>query len=519
MLSTYYNRNNIATYIVYALVFMYVVIMTSLTPLQLDDLAFMNLYLEKSGGYEGLSIKGIVGFFESMRENDNSRISNQLAPIFALVTPFKQIFPILNGLCVCGIIWIISKWCKREKSQLFILCVWVTMVLFLPWRDQLFCQDFALNYIFAGFITLYDVYLICKFEKRGWKLTNLFYVIFVSILAGGWHEGFAFPTLGGLFICAFRHNFKMTRFWYTVVFLYFISALFFALSQGMLDRMGREDNIIGIYSYLRMIFTLCLPLILYITVLLVMAKDKSPKPIFKIIFANNVTIVFFISSILACIIFIIFDHSARTAFYPCLSAIIVFFMLINHIKIRIHKFVHTFIYVFCGLFLSIQAVSSLIWQYKLYEENRIIMKLIKESKTGTIFYDMILPEDIPFYTLFFPSRSVWESRVQMRYLRIFFNNNSVAIVPEELRDARSDNNHSLGDGLYIHNDKLYSDEDFSAAENDKNLYFNIEMKNGKKIYYQSGFLVKFINDYGKDLYYIRIPRIDTSEIKSLILIN
>lgn len=514
-----YNPAGVGKCIIYAIIFLYVVIMISLTPLQLDDLFFMRLYLDNSEGYEGISFNALWKFVEYMRDNDNTRIGNLLAPIFAIVAPFKQIFPFLTGFCVCGIVYLISYWSDRNKTPIYILLIWTIMILFLPWRDQIFCQDFALNYIFSSFITLYNVYLITRFEKRGWSGMSFCYTIFITILAGGWHEGFAFPTIGGLLICMVLHRFKMSWYWYGVVAIYLVSALIFGLSPGIIDRAGRKFIIIDNYIYLRLFINLVLPIMLYLVTLYLILINRNRKEYLKRFLLNDIVIVFFFASMLSFTLNVLFDYSSRTAFYPNLCSIIVIFVMINWKHERFVKSVNLLVASVCTVILLIQGWSSIMWQYKLYQENKIVMKGLAASKTGTFFYDRILPSDIPIYTLFFPSRSVWETRAQIKYLKIFLKDDLAAVVPTSLKNANINDGKDIGNGFYMYEGKIITNNNMLNNECDKVIYFDVELTDGIKLSKRDGYITRFTNDHSQILYYCQLPKIDSSKIKSITLVK
>lgn len=500
--------------LMYFFIFSFVVAMTYLTPIQLDDLAFINLYLEHSEGNDGISLKGIIGFFQSMRENDNSRISNQLAPIFALVTPFKQLFPLFNGLCICGIIWIISKWCGAPRHPFFILCLWFAMVVFLPWRNQLFCQDYALNYIFAGFITLFNIYILFKYEREGWTGIRFFVAILLSILAGGWHEGFAIPTLTGLFVYGVVNKMKKSQQWYVIVSIYLLSAIIFGLSEGMINRAIKEQTSPMTINYFKLTADLILPIISYVALLIMLIFKKASRFLISLV-NDSIVQIFFVASIISFLLSIVFDHTARTSFYPVLSTIIVWSVIITKNKtVFLSKKIKQILSIILFLVWSFQAISSIVWQYRLYKDNDNIMKDYREYKNSTIFYDIVMPEKIPLYTLYFPSKSIWVTTFQFKCLGDYLHNENVAVVPTALKNASTSNSRSLGNHFFEKNGAIFTDKDYFRGY-EYMVFFNIKMKNGMYLYDMPSFSIPYQNEFGENFYYYKIFKQSGSEIQSI----
>lgn len=515
------KRRRLLELLLYFIIFSYITIMSMLTPLVIDDILFMNMYLENSGGSTNFSLKGILGFIEVMRKYDNSRISNMFAPICALVTPFKQLFPFFTGLCVCGCVRIISIWSNKSQSPFATFLIWMTILIFLPWRNNIFSQDYSLNYVFGSFITLLNIYFIVNHEKKGWKASNFCGIIILSIVAGGWHEGFAVPTIFGLFVCTIFNRFKRSPQWYAILATYFISAIAFGLSEGMINRAIIEQTTPIPLVYYKLIADLFVPIILFLCVMVGCVYKKGRK-ILKKIFCNDVVVIFFFTCIIASIISIKFDHTARTAFYPDLCAIIVVFVAFSQIGIkdyvtceRNRRWIKYLIgFLFSGIWL-IQGASSIYWQHIFYEENKEIMKGISESKTGTFFYDITMPEEVPIYTLYFPSKSNWVTEMQLRSVRDYLSNDMASIVPTALRLARIENSRNIGNGFYENGGAIFTAINYNPTR--KFVYFDLMLKDGRMLYNKPAFDSVYINEYGDKYHYYKIYNINSSEIQSLTI--
>lgn len=194
-----------------------------IVPFCLDDFMYINRW-NYATDHEHFGIDAWVKFIKHNRAVDNFRIGNMLAPFAVYFQSTQLLFPIFTGGCVSAIVYIIKRLVAgmdtSENSFLY-STIWISMVLCLPWGNLLFIADFALNYIWAAAINLWALWLLFKAleTKPGkWRLLSL---LFLSFIAGGWHEGFALPTLCGLAMLALVRKGRLSA----VFFLFFYCLL------------------------------------------------------------------------------------------------------------------------------------------------------------------------------------------------------------------------------------------------------------------------------------------------------
>ena len=75
------------------------------------------------------------------------------------------------------------------------------------------------------------------------------------------------------------------------------------------------------------------------------------------------------------------------------------------------------------------------WQARYRRETDYIMALLDASPSGTVFYDISLPQRAPWYTFGMPVGHMWRSPWHYALLWSYYITPSIAVVPENLRYA------------------------------------------------------------------------------------
>ena len=188
---------------VLAAVFLFYSLMIVWGPIMIDDWVFLSRFEQAGGNMFSLAaINGAV---------DNLRISNLVEPYVLVSSPWKEIFPWVNGLAVAYLVWAAGYFISgRRIPQAHLLCfIWLGVTLFIPWRNFLFVRDYALNYPCSAALAL--VFVLCMFRWRrklseqGFQssirgIAALVGLCIFAILFGGWHEAPALASLTGFFV-------------------------------------------------------------------------------------------------------------------------------------------------------------------------------------------------------------------------------------------------------------------------------------------------------------------------------
>lgn len=497
-----------------------------LTPYLLDDLNFISIYKSLNHGQENFSPEGFFQYFKTLRVIDNTRISNLLSPFSTIIFPFNKIFSFTSAFVYIGIIVLIRKIGGYNRYKFsFTAIIWLLLTVFLPWRDNLFVADYALNYIYSGFVTLLYIYLLIDFERNGYYNSyRIFVLTILAIAAGGWHEGYAFPTISGLCVWIMLSRFRVSREFWGIVLIYIISSLFFALSPAMFDRVIKES---GEHFYVIRIFKLIIDLILpFVTVfiLITLTLFTKGRSLLKPLIHNPYFIIFAIAMILSTLISIPFSHSPRQSFYPTICALIVIVILFKNIFYRwrsYHFILQRLIPALCIIICVTHAAVCIPWMYKFNQEYKTIISLFKNNpKNSTVFYDIIFPEEVPIYTLYFPCRSQWITSFHLGSLGVYLNRKDCVVVPTSLKDASVKNSIDInGDGtIYRKGNAIWfkRPEDMYCFMGG---YFLIKLTNGKTLTYHPAFTRTFKTTYGDSIEYIKPFNISANEIAKIKLVN
>lgn len=399
-------------------------LMSLFTPLQLDDYQFIGVWHELTGGSDSFSWGTWADFIDTIRRNDNMRLSNVLSPISTLFNPWRSLFPWLSGLIYALVIVMSMKLGGVTRQRGFWAAVtWALMVLFLPWRNQLFVRDYMLNYLWSAGATLFAVILALRtLERRGFLPA-----LIMAVIAGWWHEGFALPVVAGMAVLTVLRRFHTGWRWLTVMTVYGVVGLGVFICPGMIARISLEFTTEPALSAIgRRIISLSLVgLAVCVSLVYVFMRHRR-------IFSSPAFVVIFTAMIVSTIIALSARPSDRTTFFPELCAIIVLLTVFSPVSVkpRLAAVAGTVTWALC----TAQGIWAVTWQHRLFVENGKIMALF-DGKAGTVFYDTILPEEVPFSTLKFPARTLWLEPFAYRCLDNVLEGEGAVVVPTDLREA------------------------------------------------------------------------------------
>lgn len=411
--------------------------LSGLTPFSLDDWTFMGNWRDDAEGGNEFSFPAWQRFFYFIRSYDNGRIANAMSPLSTMFSPWKELFPILTGTMLAAAVVLLQRFSTGSRSTFYLALAWGCMILFLPWRDTLFVRDYSLNYIWGAAVTLFFLWLLRKVTLRSASgngtrnaaVTAL--CILTAVIAGGWHEGFAIPSLCGLGLLMLAGRFRFPVRFYAIVSVYLVSALLFMFSPGLTARIEMSvearHNIPYIRNYLVLIPLLCL------------AAGCCFGPYGRKALRNALkrpeTVV--MGGIMAAgyVIAVCTTNTPRSYFWPDMATIGLGLCILSRLEFIPRRMLRPSSLLVAFLCIA-QTCSAILWQWRYKKETDEIMSMLEESPTGTVFHDLSLPENPPLYTLGMPVGHMWRSPWHYRALQSWEMKPTVAVVPEGLRYAK-----------------------------------------------------------------------------------
>lgn len=462
---------NKSKYIAFGILFTATVVyslMEWFTPLMLDDYVFKAVYLRFNNLHTDFNPAAFSSYFHELRECDNQRLSNLLSPFSTTISPWKDIFPVATGIAIAMIIGLCagfiaspcydnqSNVCSRtrllSKYPLCIAIVWLAIIVLLPWRNNLFVADYALNYVYGAALMLsfIAIALYALLQSADGK-KNRMAVIALCLLAipsGMWHEGFSVPTLLGFLAITLRNPKEKRWWWWSAGILMALGILIAGMAPGTLSR--ADNQIDGSIHLSPMLLVDYAGVCVLISLMLILALFPNGRQILHTCFKSNIFLLFICAAIPGASLSIIAPHSPRMAFYPDICAIICAgiicrnFLSFSKKRRKIFKRIYSPVGIISCLLILFQSATVLAWQFALHKEEEEIMMLLSESSTGTVFYNYFSTDDIPVYSLYFPAKGEWIEPYNYRALNEYLSTTQrkpipsayPAVVPLELFSAQ-----------------------------------------------------------------------------------
>lgn len=499
-------------------------IMSYLTPPQFDDLAFMSLYREWNNGSSEISLSAIFRFCQELRQEDNSRLANMLSPFSTIIAPWRDLFPYVTGVMVSAIVFLGVGMCRRAVGNRFYcsILLWAMMILFLPWRNNLFVADYSLNYIYAAAVTLLFIHVMtCGMELLRNKVV-FFPVALLAVIAGMWHEGFSVPTLAGLGIWFMKRFIKSRRLgrdevrWLVVYAVSLAATCYIVFCPGVMTRSGREIgahfNNIGLKTVVDLA-----PSIILVLSVGVMSCFRSKRHSVAEAFRSDDFFVLFFVSVAAASLSLVVRHTPRTSFFPSLCSIISLLILYRRPLNAMMRAKYAPA-VSCGLLALCvaQSVYAVFVQKKFYDEYKEILALVAASDSSTIYYDCLSPDDVSVATLYMPARTAWVTGYHYFWLgKAMGRGDEISVVPTSLRHTpQSTEIISAINSKHVirrSENALFTDHipDLNTADQ---ALLRLRRKGAPADEVVGALVLNFVNEDGDSLAYIRPYRIALQDI-------
>lgn len=411
-------------------------VMEWLTPFQFDNIVFDAVYLEFSGGSSGFSLDAYMQYINHIRQEDNWRMANILAPASTLILNSKPIFSALCGLCVGQSAWLGARFASAGKRPGFgaVVAMWVAITLALPWRNNILTGDYALNYLFSMALALMALRLVALSLRRNSRAT-VAWAIALCVVVAVWHEGFALPLAAGIGLYAISQRLRVpARVWVYLLLTAGVCILWLLCSYQT-TRSGAElaspailESPVKAVAFNFTTVALCFSVLfcLLFSKLRIYLRKAMSQPVFIMLCG---------CALAGMLLSFAVRQSGRTALWPQMCSLIAMLTLWRPLWGRVVPArASRLLWGVLALLLTAQGVYAC----KYINLHRLEFTAIMEEAAhggGTIYRDVLFPEDYPALTLGMAPRSTFiEPYTYSCIDRRYGPEKETAVVPEVLRN-------------------------------------------------------------------------------------
>lgn len=411
------------------------------TPYALDNHLFEAGLLRRCP--DGFTWSGYADYINAIRQVDNWRLPNILAPVVSLYVP-KWLFALLTGLMTATNVYAAASFstgtADRSNGHLpqtqatFTVLVFAAMLVFLPWGNNILTGDYALNYIWGSFIAM-AMFLSARAgidRRRGSLLPAL-----LGCLLGIWHEGIAMAAVGGVVIMALTLRFDRRYLpYYIGGIAAFVAALVWMLSSHLTVRADSEFASAAICNdTLRFVRYNILAIVMTVVVLgsLLFRRRRAldfvqARPL-SALFAGSMLTALCISAVTA--------FSGRAAFWGEMSAIVTLGIIAEPFIIRRSRRILT---ATVGLVCVTLCTTELIFCRAFNDRYEAFVGSLANSPDGTVYGPAYLPKDFPSWLPQFVPRNLFVEPFTYTVLSDRYAPRHAAIVPVEFGMIEFDKN-------------------------------------------------------------------------------
>ena len=439
------------------------------TPIMNEDITLINVYKSHNGGQSTFSLSALAGLLDELRRYDVGRLGNIVAALADCLMP-KWLFAAMSGICVACLFQIITVMARipRSRRSAVTVLLWAVSLVWLPWRNWIMINAFMANYVYSSVAVLLFIWLFAKSLGKK-KLSAPFIIIsvIVALAAGCFHEGFAAPVCCALAVLAIVRRFRLSPFSWVLIALFVTSALYNVSSPGLLNRATDEVSTgRGLVEAVKFI-AVCLPGFVVLLALLGLAYWRKRAVVIEL-FRRPVFMIVTLSAVFGAIMCLMVHSDSRSAWPAELFSLIAAASFLPYVKLgKMRAIVSpaaSIIYVALVIFF----INVLISQYALFRQHNRIMELLEHSPTGTVFYDIIPPDENETATLRLITSREWVfPAISNKLGDPDFNktDKSFAVVPAALSGYAEDNATTLpgSAGLRNYNGILVG-EDMTFAD-------------------------------------------------------
>lgn len=368
----------------------------------------------------------------------NGRLSNIVHILFQPLPDWVE--QIANGLMCTALLYIITlaAYERRGLHSPFAVAVSVIVtIIFLPWRDTMVSDDFAVNYVWPSvfvilfLLTFYKIVSGCNMTPVAITATGI-----LAFITGWWHEGFAIPAGAAAVTILLekrqllRHN-RLT--W--IIFLALLAGFIASFSPGQLSRIAYESNVGGIQSFWTGIYNALRDnklLYLYIIIFLIYALRKGRGHARAALLDQSPWLAGFAAALF---ISMMFGGYGRINWAPTLFLIVANLRLLYHGSRWFRKPHYIPAYLLTAITVAFFSCVTY-WQYKVKANATQIHAFTgqRANMQGSIAYvDAITSRQIPWHTLGFVSDMSYGHNMRSLSYYSGYRNHMIILLPSKYR--------------------------------------------------------------------------------------
>lgn len=366
-----------------------------------DDISYSAMY----GGYGGYIYRGEdfpglgqwFDFFLKHAREINGRLGDKFITLYLAVPRWAQ--ALITGLSVWTIMVVTARIafgkCKPDGSWLML---GAGIIIVMPWYDSFFLSCMVLNY---GIATALAVFWIWQFLNPG-PLTLLRGVglAVLSILVGGWHEGFSVLFLPSLLLLyLFRKDLRSGS--NNLMLAGFLAGVAFILScPGFWDRMGKEYDM-STHSYTYYILAGAPIMVTFIALLFCAVRQFVLKRSSALNFDRKEWIWYVAVLLNGAATFYVIIKTSETYFRAWWVADLLSLSVLAsmYARLSLNKIVRFLLNAGLTVFAVINLCVSLYWQILIYKENEQVLKMFCAAPHKNVYFDVYAPDAASCLTL------------------------------------------------------------------------------------------------------------------------
>lgn len=380
-------------------------------PTVADDIAFLAFWNKNiTPDNSGYTFQGWLRFVHHIRTTDNSRLCNLIAPVWLVYIPL-WLRTLLAALATAGSIIMLSRLGFRRFSIIGTALMTCAAVILLPWRDLLLLNDYTLNYVYAGLISLILTGYLCGAIPTPSSRYGHTLLFLLALLAGCWTEVFAVPTLAGLACVALARRLRMPGWWWGCIAALAAGMAIFGISPGAMNRGDRQifaytDNY---FFHLLMRQPSVLVMITFSALCLSLKQFSSLR---HRLLHNQVAIcmwgIMFSGFAMTCML----PTGPRASYWPIAASLILAAITLRPYLSNISSHIRTRLAwtILIPTWLLIIAQMPAIYRYD--EESKRINEVLATSTADTLKMPLTDFEAMPRATTLFIYRPLWSTRLQ-----------------------------------------------------------------------------------------------------------
>lgn len=498
--------------VVLSLSFFIYTLFAYLVPYMGDDIIFAWEW-QYNNGTLAPSWQGYLHNTEYLRHTDNGRFFNSIFPLMVICFP-KWVNAVIIGLFAAimfGTMAKLSQIYKTKQSVLYLALLWLYIIVFMPWSFTMnFCN--ALNSIGMGCLYLLFILILSYVQKKQCNIIVLVGFCVVSLFIGAAHESYSVAVGTGMLTYALIHRFRIPKNMWMVGISFAIGSLWCLSAHGIWVRLDYEvdKTVASFFSNKRTLLALTPWMIILIMLSYILLNETKRKQLIDFIEKDMVVVITFIAGIVGLIIAIFTGiHNPRALWLSLLFISIPLWRIFAYMNFDFKR-----VNLITGvLIVGIIAFYSnvLHWQYFHYKQNNRIISLLKNSETGTIYFDYDI--SCPKTTLLHPLNTVWWDFLHYIALNKFALNGKIfAVVPTELKSIKRGDMSLLPGNAHlstyknciVSNDIEMEVEGWNGINNKatvKNIVLNYELENGTVLKNIPTLMMRFISPDGEKLIY------------------